>query len=216
MHNSYEFDRVAEQIFAPIYPVIAAEALRCTDITSGRLLDIGCGGGHLGLAVLDAAPELRAVLLDKSPDAVEITEKRIAQRGMQKRAVAVVGAAEQLPLAGGSVDLVVSRGSMPFWDDVPAAFSEILRVLSPTGRAYIGGGMGNAQLAAQIEEKMRVIDPGWPENLPTKARGRSREDYAAVLRRLGAEFELLKDTGGGRWMVFCRGKQEGGSNVGAV
>lgn len=207
MHDAYEFDWVAENIFAPIYPVIAREALKCTQISAGRLLDMGCGGGHLGLAVLEAAPGLTGVLVDKSSDAVEIAERRIAARGLRKRAVAVTGDVQCLPLASASVDLVVSRGSMPFWEDVSAAFSEILRVLSPEGKAYIGGGMGNSQLAEQIEEKMRTFDPGWPGNLRFKSRGRSDVDYTAALTQLGADFELLQDTGGGKWTILCRGKK---------
>jgi 2-polyprenyl-3-methyl-5-hydroxy-6-metoxy-1,4-benzoquinol methylase len=49
--NAMEFDKIAQEIFFPIYPVIADDILKLTGIRSGRLLDVGSGGGHLGLWV---------------------------------------------------------------------------------------------------------------------------------------------------------------------
>ena len=48
----YEFDDIAEQVFYPIYDVIAQDLLEETGIVSGSMLDVGCGGGHLGFAVM--------------------------------------------------------------------------------------------------------------------------------------------------------------------
>ena len=96
----------------------------------------------MGLSVLKAAPGLRGVLLDKNPEAVSIAERRAAEWGLRDRTVAVVGDVQQIPLADGSIDLAVSRGSLPFWENLEQAFSEILRVLAPGGMAYLGGGMG--------------------------------------------------------------------------
>lgn len=45
------FEIIARTIFAPVYPVIASQIIEATGITSGFCLDIGCGGGHLGMAV---------------------------------------------------------------------------------------------------------------------------------------------------------------------
>jgi ubiquinone/menaquinone biosynthesis C-methylase UbiE len=56
--------------------------------------------------------------------------------------VAVVGKAENLPLPDRSVDLVVSRGSIFFWDDPAKGIAEVYRVLRPGGEAMIGGGRG--------------------------------------------------------------------------
>ena len=47
-HPDFEFDDIAENIFLPIYEVIATDLLEETGVVSGQMLDIGCGGGHLG------------------------------------------------------------------------------------------------------------------------------------------------------------------------
>jgi len=215
MHDAYQFDWVAENIFAPIYPVIADDLLRRTGKKAGRMLDIGCGGGHLGLSVLRAAPQMQGILLDKCPEAVEIADRRAAQWGLRGRVVAVVGDVQSLPFPSGSIDLVVSRGSMPFWEDIRLAFSEILRVLAPDGAAYIGGGMGNRELAAQIERKMKEYDPAWPENLKRKSMGRDRAEYAALLSQLGADAQFLEDDDKGKWTLLCRrGAGEDGKEIG--
>lgn len=46
--DPHEFDRIARGVFAPVYPVIAAQILDRTGIRKGVCLDIGCGGGYLG------------------------------------------------------------------------------------------------------------------------------------------------------------------------
>lgn len=44
------------------------------------------------------------------------------------------------PVGDEAFDLVVSRESYHFWQNLPTAFTEILRVMKPGGTAYIGGG----------------------------------------------------------------------------
>ena len=54
--KALEFDEIAERIFAPIYPVLAAQIMAETGIKRGNCLDIGCGGGLLGLHVALLCP----------------------------------------------------------------------------------------------------------------------------------------------------------------
>jgi len=204
MSSAYEFDYVAQEILFPIYPVIADDMLRYTGVREGRMLDVGCGGGHMGLSVLKAAPGLRGILLDKNPEAVAIAERRAAEWGLRDRAVAVVGDVQQIPLADASIDLAVSRGSLPFWKDLEKAFSEILRVLAPGGMAYLGGGMGNEELARTVECKMREFNPDWPGCIRRKSNGLNADDYRVVLEKLGAEFEILESESKGKWTIICK------------
>ncbi|QNK40877.1 class I SAM-dependent methyltransferase [Caproicibacter fermentans] len=202
MNHAEDFDCIAENIFFPIYEVIAKDILAYSKITSGRILDLGCGGGHLGLSVLKQEKGLSAVLLDRNPDAAAIAEHRAAQWGLRQRATPIVADVSRIPLPDGSVDLAVSRGSFGFWPDEGLAFSEILRVLSPGGKAYIGGGFGNLDLKRKIVKKMKTVSPDWPECVHRKTNGFTAEDYGKILSGLGAEFEFIDNEEKGFWILL--------------
>lgn len=207
MNHAEDFDWIAENIFFPIYEVIAKDILAYSPIASGRILDLGCGGGHLGLSVLKQEEGLSAVLLDRNPDAATIAERRAAQWGLRQRATPVVADVSRIPLPDGCIDLAVSRGSFGFWPDEALAFSEIFRVLVPGGKAYIGGGFGNRRLKAEIVEKMKTFNPDWPACVHRKTNGFTAEDYGKILSRLGAEFKFVDEEEKGFWILLqkpCR------------
>ena len=200
MGNAYEFDKIAQEIFFPIYAVIAKDIIRVSGVTEGRLLDLGCGGGHLGLSVLKATL-MTATLIDKNPDAVEIAARRAAGWGLTGRARVIPGDVHKLPLPDASVDLAVSRGSVGFWEDETKAFSEIYRVLAPGGMTYIGGGFGNKALKASITRKMKVINPEWPQSLKRITNGFEAQDYDRLLGELHYEHEIIDDDEKGMWII---------------
>lgn len=161
-NKAREFGRIAQEIFAPIYPVIARQAIDRTQINEGLCLDIGCGGGHLGLAIAEAC-DLDVYSMDNNPDAIEVLRENIVERELESRVKPLVGNVHSIPLETGSVQLAVSRGSMFFWEDKVQALNEVYRVLSPGGFAYIGGGFGTPQIKEQIDKKMLQINPDWLE-----------------------------------------------------
>lgn len=207
--HAYEFDEIAQNVFFPIYEAIARDALASTRVGGGRALDIGCGGGHLGLSLARLAP-FDVVLLDKDADAVGIAHRRAAEWGLAGRAIAVRGDAMDIPLADGSVDFAVSRGSVGFWADEELAFSEILRVLAPGGRTWIGGGLGGAELKPLITARMKARNPEWPECLKKITNGYGAEEYRGLLARLAARaprgrgfsFSVVDDPDRGMWIVI--------------
>ncbi|MDD4753961.1 MAG: class I SAM-dependent methyltransferase, partial [Desulfitobacteriaceae bacterium] len=140
--NAREFDKIAREVFAPVYPVLAGQIISNTGISRGCCLDIGCGGGYLGLA-LARISRLAVVLLDKSPDMLDLADGYIRESGLESRVQTLKGDVHCIPLEDGTVQLAVSRGSMFFWNDRVKAFREIYRVLAVPGVAMIGGGFGN-------------------------------------------------------------------------
>ncbi len=191
-----KMDAIAKGPFAPIYPVIARQILDTCGIARGTCIDLGCGPGHLALA-LAAESDLSIDALDASPDMLAIAEQNILDAGFAARVRPVQGDVHDLAYADGSVDLIVSRGSLFFWEDRKRAFAEIYRVLRPGGRTFVGGGFGTPALKAAITEKMRTIDPEWE----AKAAGRlGRENTDAIRRDLEAagisDCEILRDEAG--------------------
>jgi ubiquinone/menaquinone biosynthesis C-methylase UbiE len=202
LNSAQEFDQIAQEIFFPIYDIIAEDALDKTGKVNGTMLDIGCGGGHLGLSVLKNAAGLKGILMDSNPDAISIADSRIADWKFKDRAIAVVGDVHRIPLPNESIDLVVSRGSVMFWEDLERAFSEITRVLAPGGRTYIGGGMGSCELSEQIGKKMTAIDPEWHNGVRKRMSSHSDEDYSNALKELGVKYEFFRSPEKGRWIII--------------
>jgi len=196
--NAYEFDEIARNVFAPAYPLLTSQIIEKTGVVAGNCLDLGSGGGYLGLALAEATT-LKVCLLDESEDMYEIATKNISQRKLAERVSAIAGDAHEIPLPDASVHLVVSRSSLFFWDDLPRAFREIWRVLSPGGYAYVGGGFGSKQLRNKILETMQRRDQDWA---PRFDKSRDDMSYAEDLQAAGiSKFDITRDESG-FWITF--------------
>ncbi len=95
-----------------------------------RVLDLGCGGGHVAFAA--AAAGARVTAYDLSAEMLAAVAAEAARRGLSDVETRQ-GAAETLPFANASFDAVLTRYSAHHWRDVPAALREALRVLRPGG-----------------------------------------------------------------------------------
>jgi ubiquinone/menaquinone biosynthesis C-methylase UbiE len=90
------------------------------------VLDIGCGAGQTLIARADTRS---CVGLDKDMDALELGKRWRPELKL------VHAAAESLPFAPGSFDLVMARVSLPY-TNIPVVLLEISRVLKPGGRFW--------------------------------------------------------------------------------
>jgi SAM-dependent methyltransferase len=207
--KALEFDRIAHEVFAPVYPVIAKRLLELGGSYSGRCVDIGSGGGHLGLAAAGLfAGEI--VLLDSNPYTLELAKERIAKAVSGPGISVICADVHDMPIPSGSVDLVISRGAMWFWDK-ERSLAEIWRILSPAGAAIIGGGYGSPEMKAEIYRVMsgrNGDDFGARQKKNTD--GNSPEDYAPVARAmaLGDVSEVHDDTGD--WLVLHKVRSTSG------
>lgn len=167
------FPYIAEHIFAPIYPVIAAHIIEQSGRKQGICLDLGCGIASLGIAVAEIT-DMKVYGVDFSAEMCRLSKGKAHRHCFSGKVVPVQADVHLLPFKNNCADLIVSRGSVFFWKDLPVAFTEISRVLAPGGQVWVGGGFGTKELKAQISEKMVEIDPDWhtaskkrlsPENL---------------------------------------------------
>lgn len=204
-NKALEFDEIASNVFAPIYPVIAKQIVESTGIIRGKCLDLGSGGGHLGIALAQAT-DLHVSLLDCSFDAIQLAEKRIKGLQLTGRVDLCQGDVHQMSFENESFQLIVSRGSVWFWEDHRKAFGEIRRLLEPGGKAYIGGGFGTEALRRDIVTTMSGREPDW-ENRVKGYRGRhTGESMVATLTDLGIERNCIKiiDNESGLWILFAK------------
>jgi malonyl-CoA O-methyltransferase len=105
------------------------ERLDLTDLAPGVIVDAGAGTGHASRALARRYPKSRIVAVDSSLGMLRAASRRRFWRLPFAR---VCAAAEQLPLADGSVDLILSN-LMLQWCDPERVFGEFRRVLAPRG-----------------------------------------------------------------------------------
>ena len=99
-----------------------------------RVLDLGCGGGHVTYAV---APHAAAVVAyDLSPSMLDAVAAEGATRGLTN-VTTERGTAEALPFPDASFDFVFTRMSAHHWHDVAAGLAGMRRVLRPGGVAAV-------------------------------------------------------------------------------
>ena len=77
---------------------------------------------------------------------------------MKYRTSTILGDVQNIPIEDESINLVISRGSLWFWEDKKKSFEEIYRVLTDGGIAYIGCGFGDEKTKNEVYEKMTEID----------------------------------------------------------
>jgi len=202
--GAQRMDRIAKTTFAPVYPVIAEQILDRCGISRGRCLDVGSGPGSLGIA-LARASDLAVTLLDSSPEMLDTAEGNIREAGLSGRISLLRGDVHAIPLPAGSVDLVVSRGSVFFWEALARAFSEIHRVLAPGGKTYVGGGFGTAELRDSIAAAMTKENPDWKSFRDKNLGPDNRARIAGVLADLGHRHRIINDDSG-LWVMMEKGE----------
>ena len=95
------------------------------------VLDVGCGGGHIALALAESRPDISMTGLDLNEGQVARATRRAEQRGLD--VTFVQGDALDMPFADRSFDAVYSVASIKHWPDQAQGLSECRRVLRPGG-----------------------------------------------------------------------------------
>lgn len=119
------FERIADDIWA-------------TTPEGGRVLEVGCGPGHLSI-LLARRHDLEVTGLDLDPAMIKRARANAftETNSHGRKATFLVGDAASLAFPDGSFDVVVSTLSMHHWADPGAGLSEIGRVLRAGGRALV-------------------------------------------------------------------------------
>ncbi|WP_199434939.1 class I SAM-dependent methyltransferase [Qaidamihabitans albus] len=99
------------------------------------VLVLGPGPG-IGLAAAAERASL-AIAVDPSEEMLEQCRQRCASAVADGTVRLRLGSAEDTGQETGSVDVVLSVNSVQLWEDRPAAYAELLRVLRPGGRLVL-------------------------------------------------------------------------------
>jgi ubiquinone/menaquinone biosynthesis C-methylase UbiE len=129
---------IYDQLVGPVLATFFEELLPdLSDVLEhgGRLLDVGCGGGHISRMIADWNRQVEVMGLDLSPE--QIARARKAARGYGERLTYVEGTALELPFERASFDAVISIGSIKHWPDRDRGLAECVRVLQPGGMLIV-------------------------------------------------------------------------------
>jgi arsenite methyltransferase len=103
-----------------------------------RVVDLGSGAGIDSLiAAKKVGPEGRVIGVDMTPAMLEKARQAAEEAGLSNVEFRE-GYAEELPVADGWADVVISNGALNLMPDKAAALQEMARVLGPDGRLQIG------------------------------------------------------------------------------
>ncbi|HEC89066.1 MAG TPA: class I SAM-dependent methyltransferase [Thermoplasmatales archaeon] len=96
------------------------------------ILDLGAGPGLLVRELRDLLPYANIIALDPS-----LLMLKSAAKNINRRDYLILSQGEYLPLCDNSVDIVVSRFTLPYWNDVSKVLKEIYRIVKPNGKVII-------------------------------------------------------------------------------
>jgi len=112
---------------ADLQGLIAAAALTGRE----RVLDVGCGAGHVTIGL--AAQALHLTAVDLTQAMLDQTQAQVEKRGLQNVTIQKADVAA-LPFGDASFDVAVSRYAAHHFADPLQALREVQRVLVPGGR----------------------------------------------------------------------------------
>ncbi|WP_204376987.1 class I SAM-dependent methyltransferase [Methyloceanibacter methanicus] len=153
-----------------------------------RIADIGCGGGGPTLAISRHAPAGSAVHgIDISPDLIELARGRADTAGGD---IAFhIANAESAPPPGAPYDRLASRFGIMFFDNPPAAFSNLKSWLVPGGRiafAVWGPPVNNPWMTSFRDVASQIVDVPPPDpDAPGPFRYAGEETLFGLLEAAG-------------------------------
>jgi malonyl-CoA O-methyltransferase len=152
-----------------------------------RVLEVGCGTGFLGEALLSVIPQADWVMTDLAPAMLERAQARLGARpGIAYRAMD-----GEHPDLSGSFDLIASSLAVQWFEDLPAGLARLRALLAPEGRLVF------STLVEGCFAAWRRAHGDLPCGVP---------DYASVdaLRQTGCAVEVIELPVEGDAVAFLR------------
>ncbi|MCR5172606.1 MAG: class I SAM-dependent methyltransferase [Treponema sp.] len=112
---------------------------------SGKICDIGCGGGYNVRRLLENSEGAKVYGIDISEESVK-KAKKINRAEIGKRCEILQGSAEKLPFSDGELDMATAFETVFFWKNIEKCFAEVRRVLKSGGTFAIINNYGDPKI----------------------------------------------------------------------
>ena len=162
------------------------------------LVDLGCGGGGMAVALALAAPAARVVAVDDEPAVLDAAAELFAEAGVDVRTAVADAGGDQQALAdaiGGPADLVWASAVVHHAPDQQATVDVLAGLLAPQGRlALAEGGLPRRHLPWDLgtgqpglESRLEQAQDRWFAAMRDSIPGAVRLPYGwpNALRRAG-------------------------------
>lgn len=200
--NVEGFDFLAKNIFNKSYSLIAKQIVEYTNIKNGNCIEIGSAGGYLGIEIAKLT-DMNLYLVDIEEESFKIANKNISEEKLGNRIVHIVGDVHNLKFNSNFADLIISRNSYDFWENIDIALDELYRVLKPKGKMYIGNGYGSNVYKKEIEEKMYKINPKkWYPDKKTTTPKEFKNKFTKFLNENSIEKYNYINDDRGNWIII--------------
>jgi len=128
--SSYASDHVLSPWMRKFVDMVA---IGCGPIEPGMVaLDIGCGTGYMSIELARMGCSVLAA--DLTTATMRVLAAKVAKLGLASRVTPAICSALDLPLADGSVDIVVANAVIEHLPDDRRFVAEVARVLKPGGK----------------------------------------------------------------------------------
>lgn len=202
-------------VFSVIHQLRRSLALAWIDqlglAVGAEVLEVGCGTGLFAIEL--ARRGLRVTAVDAAANMLDRARFNVWRAGVRDAVSVMPGAAEHLPSAAASFDLVVALGLLPWVASADVVLAEMMRAAAPGG--YLLASCDNSQRLtvlldprytpglrrARTAARRLLRRPHQPAEAGVSARRHSLRELDAMLRDLGATVQRAQSFGFGPFTV---------------
>jgi len=102
----------------------------------GTILDLGTGPGQIPIKLAKCEPRIKVIGIDLSEEMLKLATERARREQVSSRVSFMLASANSIPVASGSIDLLICNSTLHHFSHPVQVFNEAHRVLHEDGVAY--------------------------------------------------------------------------------
>ena len=192
-----DYENIANNIIKKIYPYLITDLKNYYNqsLDNKIIVELGTGPGH----ILEELLKEKFKYIYGIDISLEMLLRAKIRNNNNKRLQLINANVENIPLKEKSVDLIISRGSIFFWENLDKAFREIYRVLKEDGFLLIGGGYGISTPDNIVEEIINNFKKSISKNVKPKI---DIDKTIEIMEKIGGKTEVIAKPKHGFWITW--------------